>query len=125
MSNKIHCRGAGFNCPDCKDRFSCEESTYEVSESDKFAFKMYEKYPKEAVILALGNYQQMHVEASNEAHRYKKNFETLVEWVEAEIKAAEDSAKKQTDEHFKEFFLGQKQSYERIMRQLTLFKITR
>jgi hypothetical protein len=111
----ILCRGM---CTNCKDRFGCIQSTVKPTEDELFAFNLYEEYPREVLILAMGQYQAEHVKAFNEVFSYKKKLEELIKWTTAELTSAEHSFEKQENEYFKDMYINQKLVYERILRKL-------
>lgn len=78
----------------------------------------YKNVTREQLISSLEQFQSLHVEASNEAYRIKRMIVDLKKWVEDEMEKAELSASVQKDEYVKGLFMGQKISFERILRQI-------
>lgn len=90
-NNGVVCKGI---CIECNDRFECYQSNYEPTKDEKFAFEFHKEHSKEILILAMGNYQKMHVEASNRAYKLEKSIKELVAWIEKEITAVESEDQK-------------------------------
>lgn len=82
----------------------------------------YKDITKEQLISSLEHFQKLHVEASNNAYKANKNIIALTQWAKEEMDKAELSAKVQTDEYVRGLFLGQKLSFERILRQIESFQ---
>lgn len=83
---------------------------------------LYKDITREQLISSLENFQALHVEVSNKAYQANKNISELKKWVIEEMDKAELSANVQKDEYIKGLFLGQKISFERILRQIDSFK---
>ena len=120
-ANNLNCKREDKICKKCPDSQLCEDSTDKIV-LDEFTVNFYKNITREQIIMALGHAQKRDVESSNKAYKLKKNTIELVKFIELEIYSAEQSAEKQTNEYFKNLFLGQKVAYERVLRQITNIK---
>lgn len=117
----IHCKKRGVDCQECPDSQRCEESTDKIV-LDEFTEKLYKNITREQIIMAFGHAQASNVLHSNQAYNLKKQRDKLVEFLELEIGLTETSAENQSNEYFKNLFLGQKVAYERVLREITHLK---
>jgi hypothetical protein len=104
-----------------KENFT-ESALNKLREKIQSNNNFYKDINKHDIISHLSHVQNAHVKASNEAYRFKSNLKELKQWVTEEMNKAELSANIQIDLYVKGVFLGQKLSFERILREMEEFK---